>query len=580
MNKSVLAGTLGLFAWIALLAAGQEARAMELPFGPPSGTVHEQDFEGMHGIPPLWQVALGTWQADGQTYNSTAATTAAVTTIFEYQTFDFGGPSTTDQLPWGDFTIAARLRNQQGDAAALVGLVYAYADPSNYLEVAFSPTGLASLRRMNGGQLETLATATYSGAGPRMWFAVELQRSGSAISLRVNGVAVFTDVAQSFGAGQVGFSTYNTTGKFNKISISIPFGQQPFTETFSDGVADGFSSPEDTFVVSNGAFVDNAVHQTGRAFAPIAFAVGSKSVFHYTVHVRMLNPYGGSGNLIGLMFDTSFVDNSYHEVVFSPTGVAQLRHVGARTIEVLKSAPHTIGRNVWFEVTLTVDSMGSEHTLISVNINGDRLFTHDLPLLSNKPEVLALITHWTPGRFDDFEFGYEAPVVESLQTFNGPLGEHDVQTGTWDTQGGTLNNVSAGIADIVLPGQIRAGTDYRYKGRLLNQYGASGNLVGLVFSYGSAEDYLEAVFAPTGQAYLNLTMEGTRYRLATGTHTVPRNVAFDVEVIRKGTTATVTVNGKPTFQNVQVGQLGGGALGVVSHWAKGRFDNLVAKEVL
>ncbi len=196
------------------------------------------------------------------------------------------------------------------------------------------------------------------------------------------------------------------------------------------------------------------------------------------------------------------------------------------------------------------------------------------------PDILQLITHWTPGRFDDFKFApHEAPIPERLQTFNSPLGEGEVQTGTWDTQGGTLNNVSVGVADIVLPGRISASNDYRYKGRLLNQYGASGNLVGLVFSYSSAEDYLEAVFSPTGQAYLNLTMEGTRYRLATGTHTVPRNVAFDVEILRKGTTATVTVNGKPTFQNVQVGQLGGGSLGVVSHWAKGRFDNLSTKEV-
>jgi hypothetical protein len=31
--------------------------------------------------------------------------------------------------------------------------------------------------------------------------------------------------------------------------------------------------------------------------------------------------------------------------------------------------------------------------------------------------------------------------------------------------------------------------------------------------------------------------------------------------------------------NVQVGQLGGGLLGVVSDWAKGRFDNLATKEV-
>jgi hypothetical protein len=575
MTLRKLFGAIAVFAWIMTLAAGEVARAMEPPFSPPTVTAHDQDFEGVHGIPALWQVALGTWQADGQTYNSTAATAAAVTTLFEYQTFDFTGPSTTDHVRWSDVTFAARLRNQQGGAAALVGLVYAYLDASNYYEVAFSATGVAYLRRMNRGNMETLATATYAGGGQRVWFAVELERADGTTSVSVNGVPVFTEVVQDSFGGQVGFSTYNTTGKFNKISIKFPFGQQPFTETFSDGVADGFSSPQGTFVVLNGTFVDTAVHPTGMAFAPVDFGGGgANTVFFYTAHARMLNPYGGSGNLIGILFDSSS-DGSYREVVFSSTGVAQLRQVNARTIEVLKSAPHTIPRNVWFDVSLSVSPFG-----VSVNVNGNHLFAHEIPLLSFLPDTLALITHWTPGRFDDFKFApHETPIPESLQTFNAPLGENEVQSGTWNTQGGTLNNVSAGVADIVLPGRIGASTDYSYKGRLLNQYGASGNLVGLVFSYGSAEDYLEAVFAPTGQAYLNLTMEGTRYRLATGSHTVPRNVAFDVEVIRKGTTATVTVNGKPTFQNVQVGQLGFGALGVVSHWAKGRFDNLATKEV-
>jgi hypothetical protein len=575
MTLRKLFGTIAVFAWITTLAVGEVARAIEPPFSPPTATVHDQDFEGVHGIPALWQVGLGTWQADGQTYNSTAATAAAVTTLFEYQTFDPTGPSTTDHVRWSDVTFAARLRNQQGGAAALVGLVYAYLDPSNYYEVAFSAPGVAYLRRMIRGNMQTLAAATYAGGGQRVWFAVEVQRSDGTTSVRVNGVPVFTEVVQDSGGGQVGFSTYNTTGKFNKLKITFPFGQQPVTETFSDGVADGFSSPQGTFVVSNGTFVDTAVHQTGMAFAPVDLSGGgANTIFAYTMHARLLNPYGGSGNLIGIMFDSSS-DGSYREVVFSPTGVAQLRQVNARTIEVLKSAPHTVGRNTWFDVTLSVSTFG-----VLVNINGNHLLSHEVELLSSLPDTLALITHWTPGRFDDFKFAPHArPIPESLQTFNGPLAEGEVQSGTWDTQGGTLNNLSAGVADIVLPGRIGASTDYRYKGRLVNLYGASGNLVGLVFSYDSAEDYLEAVFAPTGQAYLNLTMEGTRYRLATGSHTVPRNVAFDVEVIRKGTTATVTVNGHPTFQNVQVGQLGFGALGVVSHWAKGRFDNLATKEV-
>jgi hypothetical protein len=313
------------------------------------------------------------------------------------------------------------------------------------------------------------------------------------------------------------------------------------------------------------------------AFAPIGFGVGSQIFLTYTLHVRMLNPYGASGNLVGIMFDTNGPNAppAYQEVVFSPTGVAQIRRVAGATIQVLKSAPHTIGPNKWFDVTFAIEPGLS----LTVNVNGEPVFTREpISLMTSKPEVLALITHWTPARFDDFRFDLDLPIPATLQTFSSPLSAGDVQTGTWDTQGGALNNVSAGIADIVLPGRVFGRTDYRYKGRLVNQYANSGNLVGLVFSYSSAEDYLEAVFAPTGQAYLNLTMEGTRYRLATGTHTVPRNVAFDVEILRQGTTATVTVNGKPTFQNVQVGQLDSGFFGAVSHWAKSRFDNLATKE--
>jgi hypothetical protein len=577
MTLRKMVGAMGILAWLAALAVGEAAHAFEFPATPPTFEIYGRDFQGAHGIPTSWQVALGTWQADGQTYNSAVAASAAITTIFEYPfpTPDGGAPI-HDVVPVDGFTFTATLRNQQGGASTLVGLVYSYVDPSNYFEVAFSPNGIAYVRRMFRGQMETLAAATYTGAGQGMWFRAELIRTSAALSVRVNGVLVYDRIAEfSGGGGQVGLSTYNTTGKFNKVALTMPFGQQPFTENFSDGVADGFSSPQGTFVVSNGAYVDTAVHQTGMAFAPIEFGVGSRTFLTYTMHVRMLNPYGGAGNLVGIMFDQSFFGPpAYEEVVFSPTGVAQLRRVTGGTIEVLKSAQTSAARNQWFDVTFAIEPGLS----LTVNVNGQPVFTREPVLAGSKPEVLALITHWTPARFDDFRFDLNLPIPATLHAFDAPLGADEVQTGTWDTQGGTLNNVSAGIADVVLPGRHFGTTNYRFKGRLLNQYAASGNLVGLVFNYSSAEDYLEAVFAPTGQAYLNLTMEGTRYRLATGTHTVPRNVWFDVEIVRKGTTATVTVNGKPTFQNVQVGQLGEGFFGAVSHWSKARFDNLATQE--
>jgi hypothetical protein len=74
-------------------------------------------------------------------------------------------------------------------------------------------------------------------------------------------------------------------------------------------------------------------------------------------------------------------------------------------------------------------------------------------------------------------------------------------------------------------------------------------------------------------------MEGTRYRLATGTHNVPQNVWFNVEVIRRGTTATVRLNGAPLFQNVQISQLPDASFGVVSHFSLGHFDNLTLREL-
>jgi hypothetical protein len=572
--------------FVATLAVGTLAHTMEPPFSPPAEDIYAQDFEGVRGIPPSWQVALGTWQADGQTYNSTTAASAALTTLFEYPLFNSDGTVTIiDYLAYGA-TLRARLRNQGSSASSLVGLMYSYVDPANYNEVVFSPTGVAYLRRMHDGQMQTLAAATYPGAGQGMWFRVEVDPSFQVTSVRVNGVPVFTDVPQPVSGdthGQIGLSTYNTTARFNKIAISIPWGQQPFTEDFSDGVANGFVSPQGTFVVSNGTYIDTAVHYTGEATVPIDFGRLSTMVTDYAVHVRMFNPYSNSGNRVGLVYDDGFVSGQrvYQEVVFSPTGVAQLRrHVG-NTIEVLNSASHSVGPKTWFVVTLVL--LPNE---ISVAINGRPLFTHEpVELLRGYPVVLALVTHWTPAQFDDFAFEYNAPgpVIASRETFESGLAAGDVQSGTWNTQGGTLNNESVGAADIVIPAYPRGhagGPDYSYSGRLLNDWGNSGNRIGLVFSYGSREDYLEVVFAQTGQAYLNLYMEGSRYRLATATHNVPRDVWFNVQVIRRGTAATVRLNGSPLFQNVQIGQLPLGSFGVVSHWSLGRFDNLTLRELV
>jgi hypothetical protein len=81
-----------------------------------------------------------------------------------------------------------------------------------------------------------------------------------------------------------------------------------------------------------------------------------------------------------------------------------------------------------------------------------------------------------------------------------------------------------------------------------------------------------------GIARINKVLNGVRTLVASSTHNVPPNVWFDVAVLRRGTTTTVKVNGTTIFNNVQQGELGTGKVGVVTHWSKGRFDNVAVRD--
>lgn len=58
------------------------------------------------------------------------------------------------------------------------------------------------------------------------------------------------------------------------------------------------------------------------------------------------------------------------------------------------------------------------------------------------------------------------------------------------------------------------------------------------------------------------------------THNIPRNTWFDVQVIRTGIFTSVKLNGTTVLANVPQGELRGGSVGVITHWTKGRFDNV------
>jgi hypothetical protein len=260
------------------------------------------------------------------------------------------------------------------------------------------------------------------------------------------------------------------------------------------------------------------------------------------------------------------------------------------TVIPLERAPYPFTRNQWFDVRFTGDSSVNnpfDHVL-DVSVNGTPVFT-DFEALDI--EGLGLVTNFTPGRFDDVWFchgGCREGV--STETFVNDEGWNGVR-GTWDTEGDVLNNRTAGANDIVQMRSEPGSTDYTLSARMLNPYGASGNRVGLIFNFypldGSPTtggDYYEVVFATTGQAYLNKFIQGQLTQVATATHSAGRNVWFNVELVRRGPNATVKVNNQIVFENVPTAQLDhsfpnsvssvGPRMGVISHWAPGRFDDV------
>jgi hypothetical protein len=543
----------------------------------------------------------GTWVTSNGTFNSTSTTTAIATIDSYIPETDEGFPDPTEI--GGKFWYRARMLNQRSDSSTRVGIVYNYQGPGSFYEVSFSPTGSVFVRDMSNGVSRTVATGTYSGGGQNTWFDVELQWTKAETIVRVNGLLVVRGIKQDARTqGRVGLITRQTTARFDRLLVMKEYGDPEFRETFSAG-APSWEVFSGNWSVVNGVYQNSAVQYGSVTLLPISVGVNSfRQTQWFTVHARMLNPYGASGNRMGFVHTYRHDGSgtaSYQEIVFGADGIARANHVVASvapdgttnvTVTPRERAPYPWTRNQWFDVTFTgFPSVWGDGGGINVSVNGtpvfDRLAGDDLI------GRIGLVTNFTPGRFDDVWFCHNACLGGvSTETFGPVDPAHSalwsVQRGTWDTEGGVLNNRTAGAADIVYMSTNwgSGSTNYTLSARMLNPYGASGNRVGLIFNFDPGSgDYYEVVFATTGQAYLNKFIQGQLTQVATAAHSAGRNVWFNVELNRQGPNATVKVNDQIVFQNVPAAQLDhsfiGGQdvnfyVGVISHWAPGRFDDL------
>jgi hypothetical protein len=538
-------------------------------------------FDDPARVEQLWDVNSGEWTGDGAAYQSRVALATAVTTINAYETTHSTAPSSVldDSQP---YSVTARLMNRGTSAQSSIGLVYNYRDAANFNEVTFGPTGAAQLREIRSGTPRIVAADGYAG-GARLWIDVELRRRNGRTSVNVNGKELFTNVPQStLPPGRVGLVTHATTGTVDDVRIHRPLYRWPFKETFS-AAPQGWRAVKGQWTVESGAYVTN-VQQTSLS---LVSAYAQPSQFgEFGFRARMLNPYGAAGNQVGLVWN-----GGKHEIVFSPSGEARLNRIsssGAKT--TLLAVPIQRLVNQWFEVELDVCRRCVDGWSVTVKLNG-------LPIFENLqgPEFfpdgaplgeVGLVTHWSPGRFDDVEFRLTPFPQRYLQYFDRTPFEMLTRSGAWELTSGTYTSRAIGQADLAVIGpadvavfEPSTDVDFVYRASLRNEFGGAGNLIGLVTDYSDEGDYQETVFSGAGQVYVNQVIKGVRHRQATGTYDAPAQKWFDVEIRRVGTLTNVRVNGRTVLAQVPQGQMHGGRIGLVTHWTRGGFDDLSWQEL-
>jgi hypothetical protein len=270
---------------------------------PPVARLAQYDFTEGQFFEPLGAVS-GTWVASGGTFNSTSAT-LAIATIDSYIPQNVW----LDNLPEihaSKFFYRAAMLNQSSGSSTRVGIVYQYQDAGNFYEASFSPAGSVLVREVTNGLARTVATGTYRGAGQNKWFDVEVAWTPAETIVLVNDVPVVRGIKQdSRTHGRVGVITRQTTAKFDRLLVTIEYGDPQFRESFN-GVAPTWTVAKGTWNTVNGVYQSSAVQHGSITLLPIDIGVDdSTQTRPFQVHARMLNPYGGSGNRMGIVLSCS-----------------------------------------------------------------------------------------------------------------------------------------------------------------------------------------------------------------------------------------------------------------------------------
>jgi hypothetical protein len=518
-----------------------------------------------------WDVAAGSWAADGRTYNVTTPAARSIANINVYF------PPISGESPYqtlDDYVYGVRLMNPSPDAQTRVGFVYNFQDPANYYELVFSPTGMAQVRRVIAGTSSVVFEAAYKEGGPNKWLNAELYAHGTKMQLVVNGNSIVSGLQQrELPKGRLGLVAYGTSAKFDDVRIDMPT-DKPQKETFNDGRAQQFTFDTNHWKIEEGVLKNFTVLQTNKvAFAQHAGWFAQTD----SVRVRLRNPYGARGNLVGV-----FLEDGRREVVFSRTGFVRLDNVAKDgTVTTLASAAIPKLSSDWFEVVVRCD------LTVDVFLNGAQVLTFE-DGLKNRTGALGVVTHWSPGEFDLIDFNDAFLIEPYVQSFDAsePF-EPIFPSGTWAATGGTYNSTAGGAADFSIlffsptqPYAPRRGMDFFYRARVQLPSASAQSSIGFMTHWDFASgEHFEVLLTGAGQVIANKHVQGTVVRQATGTYAAAPNTWITLELRSISNRTSVFVNGSTKLHGVLQGQLRYGQAGLITHSTTGKFDDVVFAEI-
>jgi hypothetical protein len=462
------------------LSAQEDPRWPQWPHGP----FYRTDFGGAE-IFNDWAITSGVWEVRNGVLRQSAAGASRIATVPNYS---FGQFPDIGHNYFMDVYVSIR----SAGAAARAGVVFNFADPGNYYEVRYSPSGAVQLRTRLNSVTATVATGTFRAPGINNWTHIRIERGHGMTTVKMDGVVVMRAVQSELAPGDIGLLTDGAVAHFEDLSAyTLSMVDPPgatYTEDFGDRFADFWTVERGTWSAASGEYQSTAVGSADLTLSDIPQIVlnnGDRDLM-YSLKTRMFNGYRGSGNLIGLLLDYADRDN-YREVVFSPTGQAHLRIVEQGVPRTLETRTYQGGgQNTWFDVELAYRRPERGPSSGYVKVNGRVVFGD-----SASGIFRGFVTHWTRGRFDDVRASQQI-FQSSFEPFDGG----QVFDPGWQLQNGALNGFAVQASNIFPLAQTWQGLyNFTVRAWLQNHYGSSGNRAGL--SYGGRENYKAGVRTTT-----------------------------------------------------------------------------------